>query len=73
MGRPIGGVNRAKPFTDMLRVALLSGDGRRLRIIAEKLGEKAEQATYRPSVKSATGWMERLCGQLSTAMPQSRL
>jgi hypothetical protein len=32
-----------KPFTDMLRVALLSGDGRRLRVIAEKLAEKAEQ------------------------------
>jgi hypothetical protein len=43
MGRPIGSVNRAKPFADMLRVALLSGDGRRLRVIAEKLAEKAEQ------------------------------
>jgi hypothetical protein len=32
-----------KPFTDVLRVALLSGGGRRLRIIAEKLAEKAEQ------------------------------
>lgn len=28
MGRPIGSVNREKPFTDALRVALLSG-GRR--------------------------------------------
>jgi hypothetical protein len=43
MGRPIGSVNRAKPFTDMLRVALLSGGGRRLRTIADKLAEKAEQ------------------------------
>src|SRR5882672_5588886 len=43
MGRPIGSVNREKPFTDTLRVALLSGGGRRLRIIAEKLAEKAEQ------------------------------
>jgi hypothetical protein len=43
MGRPIGSVNRTKPFTDMLRVALLSGGGRRLRIIADKLAEKAEQ------------------------------
>jgi hypothetical protein len=25
MGRPIGSVNREKPFTDMLRVAPLSG------------------------------------------------
>ena len=43
MGRPIGSVNRQKPFTDALRVALLSGGGRRLRVIAEKLAEKAEQ------------------------------
>ena len=43
MGRPIGSMNRQKPFTDMLRVALLSGGGRRLRIIADKLAEKAEQ------------------------------
>jgi hypothetical protein len=43
MGRPIGSVNRQKPFTDMLRVALLSGGRRRLRIIAEKLADKAEQ------------------------------
>jgi hypothetical protein len=43
MGRPIGSMNKAKPFADMLRVALLSGGGRRLRIIADKLVEKAEQ------------------------------
>jgi hypothetical protein len=43
MGRPIGSVNREKPFADVLRVALLSGGGRRLRIIADKLAEKAEQ------------------------------
>ncbi len=43
MGRPIGSLNREKPFTDALRVALLSGGGRRLRIIADKLAEKAEQ------------------------------
>jgi hypothetical protein len=43
MGRPIGSVNRQKPFADALRVALLSGGRRRLRIIAEKLAEKAEQ------------------------------
>ena len=42
MGR-FGSVNRQKPFTDALRVALLSGGGRRLRIIAERLTEKAEQ------------------------------
>ena len=42
MGRPIGSLNRQKPFTDALRVALLSGGGRRLRIIADKLVAKAE-------------------------------
>jgi hypothetical protein len=43
MGRPIGSVNRQKPFADALKVALLSGGGRRLRIIADRLCEKAEQ------------------------------
>jgi hypothetical protein len=43
VGRPIGSLNRQKPFADALRVALLSGGGRRLRIIAERLAEKAEQ------------------------------
>jgi len=42
MGRPIGSVNREKPFNDALRVALRS-DPRRLRRIAEKLAEKAEE------------------------------
>ena len=42
MGRPNGSQNRQKPFTDVLRVALLSGGGRRLRVIADKLVEKAE-------------------------------
>ena len=42
MGRPIGSVNREKPFNDALRIAL-RGDPRRLRRIAEKLTEKAEE------------------------------
>jgi len=33
MGRPVGSVNREKPFTDALRVALLSGGGRRPSVI----------------------------------------
>ena len=41
MGRPIGSTNREKPFNDALRLAL-RGDPRRLRRIAEKLAEKAE-------------------------------
>ena len=42
MGRPIGSVNREKPFNDALRIALRSNP-LRLRRIAEKLAEKAEE------------------------------
>ena len=42
MGRPIGSLNREKPFNDALRVAL-KRDPRRLPRIAEKLAEKAEE------------------------------
>ena len=41
MGRPIGSVNREKPFNDALRIAL-RGDPLRLRRIAEKLALLAE-------------------------------
>ena len=37
MGRPIGGVNKAKPFADALPVAPLGGAGRRPRV-AEREG-----------------------------------
>lgn len=42
MGRPIGSVNREKPFNEALRVAL-RGHPLRLRRIAKKLTEKAEE------------------------------
>ena len=42
MGRPIGSVNREKPFKDALRIALRS-DPLRLRRIADKLAALAEQ------------------------------
>jgi hypothetical protein len=42
MGRPVGSVNREKPFNDALRVAL-RGDPLRLRRIADKLTILAEQ------------------------------
>jgi hypothetical protein len=42
MGRPIGSTNREKPFNDALRIAL-RGDPLRLRRIAERLAEKAEE------------------------------
>jgi hypothetical protein len=42
MGRPIGSVNREKPFNDALRIAL-RGDPLRLRRIADKLATLAEE------------------------------
>ena len=42
MGRPIGSMNKERPVRDMLRVAVLSGGRRRLRMIVEKLLERAE-------------------------------
>ena len=42
MGRPIGSVNREKPFNDALRIAL-KRDPLRLHRIAEKLADKAEE------------------------------
>ena len=42
MGRPIGSVNRAKPFADALRMEICAGnDPRHLRALARKLFEKA--------------------------------
>ncbi len=43
MGSTIGSVNPEKPVSDLLRLAVLSGGGRRLRVIIEKLLDKAEQ------------------------------
>jgi hypothetical protein len=43
MGRPVGSLNRQKPFADALRVEICAGnDPRRLRAIARKLIEMAE-------------------------------
>jgi hypothetical protein len=42
MGRPIGSVNKEKPFNDALRIAL-KRDPCRLPRIAEKLAQKAEE------------------------------
>jgi 1,6-anhydro-N-acetylmuramate kinase len=68
MGRPIGSVNRQKPFTDMLRVALLSGGGRRLRIICEKLAEKAEQG----DIQAIREVGDRLDGKAVQAIERGR-
>ena len=42
MGRPIGSMNRERPVRDLHRLAVLTGGGRRLRVIVEKLLERAE-------------------------------
>jgi hypothetical protein len=43
MGRPIGSLNRQKPFADALRMEICAGnDPRHLRAIARKLIEMAE-------------------------------
>jgi hypothetical protein len=67
MGRPIGSVNREKPFTDMLRVALLTGGGRRLRVIADKLVEKAEQG----DLQAIREVMDRLDGKAVQSIERS--
>jgi hypothetical protein len=72
MGRPIGSVNKAKPFADMLRVALLSGGGRRLRTIAEKLAEKAEQGDIQ-AIREVGDRLDGMCRLLSAATLQSKL
>jgi hypothetical protein len=57
-------MNRQKPFTDMLRVALLSGGGRRLRIIADKLVEKAEEG----DLQAIREVIDRLDGKATQAI-----
>ena len=59
MGRPIGSLNRDKPVSDLLRMAVLSGGGRRLRAIIEKLFEKAEQG----DLQAIREVMDRLDGK----------
>lgn len=62
MGRPIGSLNRQKPFSDMLRVALLSGGGRRLRVIADKLAEMAEGGDLQ-AIKEVGDRLDGKCAQ----------
>ena len=42
MGRPIGSINKERPVRDLLQLAVLTGGGRRLRVIVERLLERAE-------------------------------
>ena len=50
-------------FSDMLRGALLSGGGRRLRIIADKLAEKAEQGDLE-AIKQVADGLDGKCVQV---------
>jgi hypothetical protein len=57
MGRPIGTVNRQKPFADALRMEIRAGnDTRHLRAIARKLIEMAEGGDLQAIKVSETGW-----------------
>ena len=67
MGRSVGSMNKQKPFTDMLRVALLSSGGRRLRIIADKLAEKAEQG----DLQAIREVIDRLDGKAAQSIERS--
>jgi hypothetical protein len=64
LGRPIGSVNREKPVSDLLRVAVLSGGGRRVRVIVEKLLDKAEQG----DLQAIREVMDRLDGKPTQAI-----
>jgi hypothetical protein len=55
MGRPIGSVNREKPFNDALRLAL-RGDPLRLPGLLRSWPKKLRKETSRPSGKSPTVW-----------------
>ena len=57
MGRPIGSVNRAKPFADALRLEIRAGnDHRHLRAIARKLIKMAEGGDLQASERLGNGW-----------------
>jgi hypothetical protein len=63
MGRPIGSMNKAKPFADALGAALLGGGGRRLRITADKLATKAEEGDL-GAIQQIADRLEGKCAQV---------
>ena len=63
MGRPIGSVNRQRPFADALRMEIYAGnDPRRLRAIARKLIEMAEGGDL-PAIKEIGDRLDGKCAQ----------
>jgi len=64
MGRPIGSVNRQKPFADALRLEIGAGnDPRRLRAIARKLIEMAEGGDLQ-AIKEVGDRLDGKCAQV---------
>jgi hypothetical protein len=64
MGRPIGSVNRQKPFADALRMEICTGnDPRHLRAIARKLIEMAEGGDLQ-AIKEVGDRLDGKCAQV---------
>ena len=63
MGRPVGSVNRDKPFNDVLRIALKARP-HSLRRIADKLIDKGEEGDL-PSIREL---VDRLDGKATQAI-----
>jgi hypothetical protein len=64
MGRPIGSVNREKPFADALRMEICAGnDLRHLRVIARKLIEMAEGGDLQ-AIKEVGDRLDGKCAQV---------
>jgi hypothetical protein len=69
MGRPIGSVNRQKPFADMLRFALLSGGGRLCVPLPRSWPRKPNKATLGAIQQIA----DRLDGKPSQAIERGEV
>ncbi len=64
MGRPIGSINRQKPFADALRMEICAGnDPRQLRAIARKLIEMAEGGDLQ-AIKEIADRLDGKCAQV---------
>ena len=64
MGRPIGSMNRQKPFADALRLEICAGnDPRHLRAIARKLIEMAEGGDLQ-AIKEVGDRLDGKCAQV---------
>ncbi len=64
MGRPIGSVNKAKPFADALRMEISAGNNpRHLRAVARKLIEMAEGGDLQ-TIKEVGDRLDGKCAQV---------